>query len=178
MCIIFVAHQVHPKYPLIIASNRDEFLNRPTEPMKIWSINDYDMGNSSNGNSDDSNQQQQSEHPHRRRVSLAGRDLVRGGTWLGIALPDDDDDIKSDSNDGDKLEDEEESTNSDTTASTSLRWIAVTNFREADQQHGRPSRGGLLMEYLDGDMPSADSFVSELLQGGRGHEYNGFNLLV
>mmetsp|Transcript_20550 Transcript_20550/g.37074 ORF Transcript_20550/g.37074 Transcript_20550/m.37074 type:complete len:315 (+) Transcript_20550:244-1188(+) len=163
MCIIFVAHNVHPKYPLIIASNRDEFLDRPTEPMKIWA-NDCDMGSDINRNSDVSQQQNSCMKRH-RRVSLAGRDLVGGGTWLGIALPID----KNEDGDG------EETDCSDNNNSVFLRWIAITNFYDMDQ-HGRPSRGGLLMEYLDGDVPSADTYVASLQQ--RGHEYNGFNLLV
>ncbi|EED91565.1 hypothetical protein THAPSDRAFT_262860, partial [Thalassiosira pseudonana CCMP1335] len=59
MCIILFAINVHPNYPLIIASNRDEYLDRPTEKMKIWS-------NSSSVPS--------------------GRDLVGEGTWLGVSL--------------------------------------------------------------------------------------------
>ena len=33
MCIIFVAIDAHPRFPLIVASNRDEFLSRPTDPL-------------------------------------------------------------------------------------------------------------------------------------------------
>ena len=174
MCIIFVAHQVHPKYPLIIASNRDEYLDRPTESMRIWSVDDFSdsdlVGGTSSRNSSDigsNHHAQPSNHNndhHHRRVSLAGRDLVRGGTWLGIALPNE---IESD----DDVDDE-----NDDTYSPSLRWIAITNFREVEEKHGRPSRGGLLMEYLDGVYPSANAFVSGLLS--RGQQYNGFNLLV
>jgi len=170
MCIIFVAHKVHPKYPLIIASNRDEYLDRPTEPMKIWA-NDSDIGDSSNSNSDGSHQSQSNSERH-RRLSLAGRDLVGGGTWLGIALPND---VNSDSNDGDTDEYEEDANDNNNNSSVSLRWIAITNFRGV-HHHGRPSRGGLLMDYLDRDTPSAHSYVSNLKS--RGHEYNGFNLLV
>ena len=162
MCIIFVACGVHPKYPLIVASNRDEFMDRPTQPMQLWTDdNDDIIGSVSNGDSSDAAPQPQnhSERSH-HRVSLAGRDLVGGGTWLGVALPDDDDE-----------EDE-----IDNNAHISLRWIAITNFREVHHRNGRPSRGGLLMEYLDGEVPSASSFVSSLQQ--RGREYNGFNLLV
>ena len=57
MCLILLAHRAHPKYPLIIAANRDEFYARPTAPAAFW---------------DDA------QHV------LAGRDLSAGGTWLGI----------------------------------------------------------------------------------------------
>jgi uncharacterized protein with NRDE domain len=56
VCLILVAWQVHPHYPLVVAANRDEFHRRPAEPAHWW---------------------QQPE-------ILAGRDLSAGGTWLGI----------------------------------------------------------------------------------------------
>ncbi|KAL7533417.1 hypothetical protein ACHAWF_004487, partial [Thalassiosira exigua] len=97
-------------------------------------------------------------------------DLVRGGTWLGISLPEAD--SESDLSSEKQCEGDGGAGDSEP---ASLRWIAITNFREKDH-HGRPSRGGLLMEYLDGDAPSAPSFISGLR--GRGNTYNGFNLLV
>lgn len=57
MCTIFVAYKYHSKYPLLIASNRDEFYVRPTSPAGFWQ-----------------------ECPK----VLAGRDLQDMGTWLGI----------------------------------------------------------------------------------------------
>ncbi len=30
MCLILVAWRAHPRYPLVIAANRDEFFSRPT----------------------------------------------------------------------------------------------------------------------------------------------------
>lgn len=57
MCLIAVAIKIHPRYPLIIAENRDEFYHRPTVPLAFWP-----------------------DHPN----LLAGRDLQGGGTWLGI----------------------------------------------------------------------------------------------
>ena len=57
MCLILFAKNFHPKYKFILAANRDEFYDRPTSPAKFWD-------NAPN--------------------LLAGRDLVHGGTWLGI----------------------------------------------------------------------------------------------
>ncbi len=57
MCLILLAWQAHPNYPLVVAANRDEFFIRPTAPLHYW---------------DDA--------PH----VLAGRDLAAGGTWMGI----------------------------------------------------------------------------------------------
>ena len=58
MCLIFVAYQHHPRYPLVVAANRDELYARPTLPAHYWS-----------------------DQPG----VLAGRDQQAGGTWLGIS---------------------------------------------------------------------------------------------
>jgi uncharacterized protein with NRDE domain len=61
MCLILFSWKSHPKYPLVVAANRDEFYERDTSGMAWWE-----------------------EKPH----ILAGRDRadVQGspGTWLGI----------------------------------------------------------------------------------------------
>ncbi|MEO5584354.1 MAG: NRDE family protein [Flavobacteriales bacterium] len=57
MCLIALAYKVHPRYPLIVAANRDEFLDRPAEPAHFWK-----------------------DAPD----ILAGRDERAGGTWMGI----------------------------------------------------------------------------------------------
>ena len=58
MCVLFIAYKHHPRYPLIALANRDEFYDRPTAAAARWE-----------------------DHPQ----VTAGRDLVGGGTWLGIA---------------------------------------------------------------------------------------------
>ena len=57
MCLILVVWRRHPQYACLIAANRDEFHSRAAEPAHWW---------------------------HDRPQILAGRDLVAGGTWLGI----------------------------------------------------------------------------------------------
>lgn len=57
MCLLIFAHQFDPRYPLVVAANRDEFHARPTAPSGFWP-----------------------QHPD----LLAGRDLEQGGTWMGI----------------------------------------------------------------------------------------------
>jgi uncharacterized protein with NRDE domain len=57
MCLILIAWRVHPRYPLIVAANRDEFYARPTLPAHRW------PGPSG---------------------LIAGKDLEAGGSWMGV----------------------------------------------------------------------------------------------
>jgi uncharacterized protein with NRDE domain len=57
MCLVLFALQKHPKYKLVLAANRDEYYDRPSAPPRFWE-----------------------DQPD----LLAGRDLIAGGTWLGI----------------------------------------------------------------------------------------------
>ena len=56
MCIVAIAWQLFDELPLVLLSNRDEFLQRPTQKLHQWS-----------------------DQP-----IYAGRDRQSGGTWLGI----------------------------------------------------------------------------------------------
>lgn len=58
MCLIVFAWQADPKYPFVVAANRDEELTRASGVAEFWP-----------------------EHPQ----VLAGRDLAAGGTWMGIS---------------------------------------------------------------------------------------------
>lgn len=57
MCIIFLALNQHPDHRVLLLANRDEFYDRPTAAAHYWE-----------------------DFPD----ILAGRDLVAGGTWLGV----------------------------------------------------------------------------------------------
>lgn len=59
MCLIAFAIGASPTCPLLIAANRDEFFDRPTEPLHRWTLPDGS-------------------------AVLGGRDLRDGGTWLGV----------------------------------------------------------------------------------------------
>lgn len=57
MCLILFAYKAHPKYKLIVAANRDEAYGRPTAAAHFWED---------------------------RPDILAGRDLEKMGTWMGV----------------------------------------------------------------------------------------------
>lgn len=59
MCTLIVVHQVHPKYPLIIGANRDEFYDRPSEEPDLLQVLPLAI--------------------------VAPKDLRGGGTWMGAA---------------------------------------------------------------------------------------------
>jgi uncharacterized protein with NRDE domain len=58
MCIVAIAIGQHPRYPIIVASNRDEWLARPTRALAPWADGASSI--------------------------VGGRDLQDGGTWLGV----------------------------------------------------------------------------------------------
>lgn len=60
MCLIALALGRSPRFPVVLAANRDEFHQRPTEGLQRWL--------------DDAGQP----------WMLAGRDAAAGGTWLGV----------------------------------------------------------------------------------------------
>ena len=60
MCLIIFAYQSNPRFPLVVAANRDEIFARPTAKAALWT--DGESG----------------------QQILSGRDEQAGGTWLGI----------------------------------------------------------------------------------------------
>lgn len=57
MCLILLAYDCHPRYKLVVTTNRDEYYSRPTQSARFWP-----------------------ENP----AILAGKDLIKDGTWTGI----------------------------------------------------------------------------------------------
>ena len=56
MCLILLAWHAHPRFPCVLAANRDEYFGRPSAEADWWPEQNI----------------------------LAGRDLQAGGTWLGV----------------------------------------------------------------------------------------------
>lgn len=61
MCLVALAIGCSERFPLVLASNRDEFLDRPSGPLDWWPTT--------------------GDEP----AILAGQDLLAGGTWLGLS---------------------------------------------------------------------------------------------
>ena len=59
MCLIAFALNASSRWPLVIAANRDEFLDRPTVPLARWKT------------------------PQGHDI-ISGRDLRAGGAWFGL----------------------------------------------------------------------------------------------
>jgi len=58
MCVLAFAWRAHPRWPIVLAGNRDEFHGRPAQPLGRWAKAGH---------------------------VLAGIDLQSGGTWLGVS---------------------------------------------------------------------------------------------
>ena len=61
MCLIALALDQHPRFALVIAANRDEFLDRPAAALDWW------------------------QPAPEAAPLLGGRDLHAGGTWMGLS---------------------------------------------------------------------------------------------
>ncbi|MDM8514669.1 NRDE family protein [Desulfobacterales bacterium HSG16] len=124
MCLIIFSYDVHPVFELIIAANRDEFYQRPTAPLDSWK-----------------------DAPH----VYAGRDLERGGTWMGA------------------------STSGKIAAVTNFREPFQSLKTNA------LSRGDLVSDFIKGSKSPVsylEQFKEGPGEKGLGKEHNGFNLIA
>lgn len=121
MCLIVFAWQVVPCAPLLVAANRDEYYSRPTAAAHWWP-----------------------EYPH----MFAGRDLLAGGTWMGISR----------------------------TGPNGQRFAGLTIIRSPQTKRtDAPSRGALVGDFLKQDIGVLE-YVEGLRQSD--DDYNGYNLLL
>ena len=121
MCLITLNWQPGHPVPLLVAANRDEFYARPALGLHHW--------------------------PGQR--VLAGKDLQAGGTWLGLGVSQD---------------------------TNQIRMAALTNYRDvAGQKIDAASRGLLVASFL-GSSLSATNYL-ELLTANV-YRYNPFNLIL
>jgi len=58
MCVLALAWHAHPRWQLVVLGNRDEYHDRPAQPLERWADPDH---------------------------VLAGRDLRSGGIWMGVS---------------------------------------------------------------------------------------------
>lgn len=115
MCTLLIAWQADPCYPLILAANRDEFYERPTAAAARW---------------DDAS------------GIFAGRDLVHGGTWLGV------------------------------TVSGRIAALTNYREPHHAKQEGGPSRGHLVSDFLEGDLGAERYLEAIRGNGGDYNGYN------
>ncbi|KAA1474731.1 DUF833-domain-containing protein [Dentipellis sp. KUC8613] len=149
MCVAFWS-LTHPAYALILCSNRDEYLARPTEPAHFHNFGPLASASAPAPHTDpgqsDAKPESQSHSDAKTDEGyvLSGRDLLAGGTWLGI--------------------------------NRSGRLALLTNINEP-YAHYDSSRGTLLSDYLLAPRgESLDEYVAEL--ESQETVYAGFNLLL
>ena len=156
MCLVFVGWRAHPRYPLVVAANRDEFHGRPTVPAAPWGDEEHraDPERPARRGPGDAPQGVDARMPAAGHGDirgaatggriLAGRDLQAGGTWLGMTP------------DG--------------------RFAALTNFSgSSPPSPDAPSRGRLVVDYLRSGDP-ARAHAREVARDAE--RYSGFNLLL
>ncbi|MGV7206429.1 NRDE family protein [Oxalobacteraceae bacterium A2-2] len=126
MCLIVFAWKVVPGVPLVAAANRDEFYQRATAPAAPWP-----------------------DHPH----IYGGRDLLAGGSWMGIAQ-----------------------SPQPLGGMRGSRFAAITNIRApSEHKEHAPSRGHLVADFLAGGM-TPQEYVAAIEADASA--YNGYNLVL
>ncbi|TPX42545.1 hypothetical protein SeMB42_g05092 [Synchytrium endobioticum] len=158
MCVIFLIFG-HPKYKLVVAANRDEFVDRPARRARFWDsaphlIAGVDLGqaraltdfrNAEEGIFPSSSDILNSSIPTTQIVETAGEE--RSGTWVGMT--------------------------------TDGRLGFLTNYhnQELSLKLDAKTRGHLVRDYLVATpQPDTSEYVNAVHKG-RCH-YNGFNLVI
>lgn len=72
MCLAAIAIAQSPRFPWVLASNRDEFFDRPAAPLAWWQPEGGVAGTTAGTTASTTSE------------VLSGRDLSAGGTWLGL----------------------------------------------------------------------------------------------
>ncbi|GAA5992215.1 hypothetical protein JCM11641_001017 [Rhodosporidiobolus odoratus] len=207
MCIVFWSTPQQGPYSLIVASNRDEFLARPTVEAG-WHDWSPPSSSGSSESSSSGNPERTASRPMKQHRILYGLDLIAGGTWFGISLPPT---VSSPSQSSADTATQNPGSSSPTDkrpTRPSMRFATLTNFTEtllppppSSEETVRPSRGNLVRDFLDLDLhldstssssaPSTSEPASEPTRGGgktletflaeveevKG-DYAGFNLLI
>lgn len=125
MCIVAIAWQLFDELPLVLLSNRDEFLQRPTEPLHQWS-----------------------DQP-----IYAGRDSQSGGTWLGIQQQHQKEHQQKHQQQKQQKLQKPIQNDIPTIYQQNGRWAAVLNFRDGVQASlDERSRGELVTNFLTSNL--------------------------
>ncbi|WAR58200.1 hypothetical protein PtB15_5B432 [Puccinia triticina] len=167
MCIAFWSPKNQLGYRLILASNRDEFLNRPSLPANWHSFEPIDQSllpvsasaaleaTSQSSNNDGLNTQKFAHE------IISGRDSIAGGTWLGI--------------------DKQTGKFGFLTNVAHPRDHIVPDKEESDrspQDRSPPaSRGLIIQEFLQGS-EGVESCINKLKSSRISKNMNGYNLVI
>ncbi|KAK4199307.1 NRDE protein-domain-containing protein [Triangularia verruculosa] len=147
MCIVLLSTS-HPKYALVVADNRDEYILRPTSRPHWWkAIPEIPATNGS------ANGSVKAAPPVEVEV-LSSRDLQRAeqGTWLGITK------------------------GGNFAVLTNYR--ETDTHDAAHPVHGKRSRGGMVTAWLGADpAESTEQFVHRMLKDGGVKGVGGFSLI-
>lgn len=111
MCLVALAIDQSRRFPLVVAANRDEYFERPAQRLAWWSPG--------------------SDRPD----ILGGRDLLAGGTWLGL------------------------------TAAGRMAMITNVRQGDLPQDPKAPSRGEIVPLWLRGDLPHDRFWAQVALSG-------------
>ncbi|KAI5481805.1 hypothetical protein MNV49_000082 [Pseudohyphozyma bogoriensis] len=158
MCIVFLGSA--PGYTAIIAANRDEFLARGTTPARWHSFQLPSLASHADPTSATPTSSAYSLVPTTEYRVLSGLDTTAGGTQMGISLPPSD--SAAEGGGGQRKR---------------MRFTALTNYTEVISGAGRPSRGKLTKDWLEGWGKGSLKAYLEQLESTKA-EYAGFNLLV
>lgn len=83
--MLVVARRVHPRYPLIVVANRDEVLDRPTEPLHEWATDNVGLAGAGSAGAGSAGAAGAGSGAVVAGSSIvAGRDVTAGGTWLAL----------------------------------------------------------------------------------------------
>lgn len=138
MCLIAWRTAPLARWPLVLAANRDEFHGREARPIHRWAELPIST-------------RRAASRPSTPGLVIAGRDLLGGGTWLGLAR-----------------------------TARGLRVAMLTNLRNGRAPRlaaDAPSRGLLVTDVLAADGPAYDA-MARLADGDDLPRMAGFNLVA
>jgi uncharacterized protein with NRDE domain len=166
MCLLVCSWDPKASPSLIIAANRDEFLDRPSQTAHFWP---KESGGGGNSNNNDSNNNNSKSHP----AVYGPRDLKMGGTWLACSTTGRFATITNYYNTADIKFKQEDGIDTKTKNSTKPT-TAAKRTTEPDSVRRRPSksRGAIPVTFLESSLSAME--FAKLIERESPMEYAGF----